>query len=119
MVPVAPIAAVVHVLETFEGVLARERPGFRLPDTGEVQWTHRLPASTWATPLGNWGSVYFFTDQGITQVLRATATNPEVLSTNHLSVEAPVTGYAVVDGAIVIRAGKEVIRVGRDRSQSK
>ena len=33
MVPVAPIAAVVHVLESFESVLAREIPGFRLPDS--------------------------------------------------------------------------------------
>ena len=33
MVPVAPIAAVVHVLEAFEAVLAREMPGFSLPDS--------------------------------------------------------------------------------------
>ena len=33
MVPVAPIRAVVHVLDAFEKVLAREMPGFRLPDS--------------------------------------------------------------------------------------
>ncbi len=33
MVPVAPIGAVVHVLDAFEKVLAREMPGFRLPDS--------------------------------------------------------------------------------------
>ncbi len=33
MVPVAPIGAVVHVLGAFERVLAREMPGFRLPDS--------------------------------------------------------------------------------------
>ena len=33
MVPVAPIAAIMHVLEAFEAVLAREIPGFRLPDS--------------------------------------------------------------------------------------
>ena len=33
MVPVAPIAAVVHVLNAFERVLAREIPGFRLPES--------------------------------------------------------------------------------------
>ena len=33
MVPVAPIGAVVHVLGAFEKVLAREMPGFRLPDS--------------------------------------------------------------------------------------
>ena len=33
MVPVAPIRAVVHVLNAFERVLAREMPGFRLPDS--------------------------------------------------------------------------------------
>ena len=33
MVPVAPIASVVHVLDAFEKVLAREMPGFSLPDS--------------------------------------------------------------------------------------
>ena len=33
MVPVALIGAVVHVLDAFEKVLARETPGFRLPDS--------------------------------------------------------------------------------------
>ena len=33
MVPVAPIGAVVHVLGAFERILAREMPGFRLPDS--------------------------------------------------------------------------------------
>ena len=83
------------------------------PDSGAVHWTHRLPASTWATPLGHDDRVYFFTEQGVTQVLRASTDAPEVLATNHLSVDAPVTGFAAVDDAIVIRAGTEVIRVGR------
>ena len=83
------------------------------PDSGTVHWVHRLPASTWATPLGHGDRVYFFTEQGVTQVLRASTEAPEVLSTNHLSVDAPVTGFAAVDDAIVIRAGEEVIRVGR------
>ena len=83
------------------------------PDSGTVRWTHRLPASTWATPLGHGDRVYFFTEQGVTQVLRASPDAPEVLSTNPLSVDAPVTGFAAVDDAIVIRAGTEVIRVGR------
>lgn len=83
------------------------------PDSGAVQWTHRLPASTWATPLGHRDQVYFFTEQGTTQVLRASADAPQVIATNELSVDAPVTGFAAVDDAIVIRAGTEVIRVGR------
>lgn len=83
------------------------------PDSGSVRWTHRLPASTWATPLGHAGHVYFFTEKGITQVLRAAADAPRVVATNHLSVDAPVTGFAAVDDAIVIRAGTDVIRVGR------
>ncbi len=33
MVPVAPIAAVVHVLDAFERVLARDIPGFSLPES--------------------------------------------------------------------------------------
>ena len=83
------------------------------PDSGVVRWTHRLPASTWATPLGHDDRVYFFTEQGVTQVLRYSTDAPEVLATNHLSVDAPVTGFAAVDDAIVIRAGTEVIRVGQ------
>ena len=83
------------------------------PDSGTVHWTHRLPASIWATPLGHDDRVYFFTEQGVTQVLRASTDAPEVLSTNHLSIDAPVTGFAAVDDAIVIRAGTEVIRVGQ------
>ena len=85
------------------------------PGTGAVRWTHRLPASTWATPLGHRGHVYFFTQDGVTQVLRASDAAAEVVATNRLSVDAPVTGYAAVDDAIVIRAGTEVIRVGRTR----
>ena len=83
------------------------------PDSGAVRWTHRLPASAWATPLGHGGHVYFFTQDGVTEVLRASADAPRVVAANVLSVEAPVTGFAAVDDAIVIRAGTEVIRVGR------
>ena len=83
------------------------------PESGSVRWTHRLPASIWATPLGHKDHVYFFTTQGVTQVLRASDDAPEVVATNHLSVDAPITGFAAVDDAIVIRAGTEVIRVGR------
>ena len=83
------------------------------PDSGSVRWTHRLPASTWATPLGHRDHVYFFTEKGVTQVLHASAEAPQVVATNQLSVDAPVTGFAAVDGAIVIRAGNDVIRVGR------
>ncbi len=83
------------------------------PGTGAVRWTHRLPASTWATPLGHGGHVYFFTRDGVTEVLRASADAPRVVAANVLSVAAPVTGFAAVDDAIVIRAGAEVIRVGR------
>ena len=83
------------------------------PESGDVRWTHRLPASTWATPLGHEDRVYFFTESGTTQVLRAAADAPHVIATNPLSVGAPVTGFAAVDDAIVIRAGSEVIRVGR------
>ena len=83
------------------------------PGSGAVRWTHRLPGSTWATPLGHGDHVYFFTEKGVTQVLRASAEAPQVVATNRLSVDAPVTGFAAVDDAIVIRAGTELIRVGR------
>ena len=81
-------------------------------DTGVRRWIHRLPSSVWATPLGYKDYVYFFGTNGVTEVLRATADGPHVVATNHISVSAPVTGYAVVDGAIVVRAGREIIRIG-------
>lgn len=84
-----------------------------VPSTGAVRWTHRLPASTWATPLGHGDHVYFFTEHGVTEVLRAMSEAPDVVATNHLTVEASVTGFAAVDDAIVIRAGADTIRVGR------
>jgi outer membrane protein assembly factor BamB len=84
------------------------------PGTGEVQWTHRLPESTWATPLGHREHVYFFGEDGATVVLRASADGAVVVATNHLSVSAPVTAIAAVDDAIVIRAGTEIIRIGSD-----
>ena len=51
------------------------------PESGAVQWTHRLPASTWATPLGHGVHVYFFTRDGSTRVLRASADAPQVDAT--------------------------------------
>ena len=45
-------------------------------------------------------------------LLRASSDAPDVITTNHLSVDAPVTGFAAVDDAIVIRAAPKVIRVG-------
>lgn len=88
-----------------------------VPSTGAVRWTHRLPAFTWATPLGHGGHVYFFTEHGVTEVLRAMSEAPDVVAANHLTVEAPVTGFAAVDDAIVIRADAEAIRVGRPPRQ--
>ena len=85
------------------------------PDTGETRWVHRLPGSIWATPLGHKDYVYFFTVNGTTQVLRASPEAVEVVSTNHLSVDGPVTGYAVSEDAIVIRAGREIIRLSSPR----
>ncbi len=82
------------------------------PDSGTVHWTHRLPGSIWATPLGYGNRVYFFTEEGVTEVLRASAGAPEVLATNHLELDAPLTGFAAVDEAIILRAGQEVLRVG-------
>ncbi len=84
------------------------------PQSGEVQWTHRLSASTWATPLGHRDHVFFFGEDGTTEILAASAKTAQVVATNHLSVSAPVTAIAAVDDAILIRAGTELIRVSSD-----
>ncbi|MCY3732239.1 MAG: hypothetical protein OXF98_12930 [Rhodospirillaceae bacterium] len=97
-------------------------PGFLGGRDVNVSRAARLPLTwsddsvawrIWATPLGHEDHVYFFTTDGVTQVLRASADAPEVVATSHLSVDAPITGFAAVDDAIVIRAGTEVIRVGQ------
>ncbi|MCB1037637.1 MAG: PQQ-like beta-propeller repeat protein, partial [Acidobacteria bacterium] len=82
------------------------------PESGEEIWTFRLPGPCWASPLGAGDRVYFFTKDGETVVLRAGTSEPEVLASSKLPTEGPVYGIAAVDGAIVVRTGQQLLRLG-------
>ena len=89
-------------------------------DGGDVAWTAGS-GSNFASPFVYRDCVYWVNPAGAARCLapesgavRWTHRLPDsMVATNHLSVDAPVTGVAVVNDAIVIRAGTEVIRVGR------
>ena len=74
----------------------------------------RLADPDLAGPLGHRDHVFFFGEDGTTEILAASAKTAQVVATNHLSVSAPVTAIAAVDDAILIRAGTELIRVSSD-----
>lgn len=79
--------------------------------TGKTLFDERLPQGAWASPVGAEGRVYVFGEKGVTTVLAA-AEGYRPLATNELKFAATVTGVAVTDGAFVLRAGNELVRVG-------
>ncbi len=86
--------------------------------TGKDLWSHRLPDSCWASPIGADGRAYFFTKGGRTVVIKAgadasAAKEAAVLAESALIVEGRVYGVAAVDGAFVIRTGRKLICVGK------
>jgi outer membrane protein assembly factor BamB len=80
--------------------------------TGKTLWDTRLPASTWASPIGGAGRVFFFTRDGTCVVTKAAAEFEE-LTENKLTIKGRVYGVAAVEGAFVIRTGTSLIRVGK------
>jgi len=80
--------------------------------TGKTLWDNRLPASCWASPIGGAGRVYFFTRDGVCVVVKAGA-EYEPLAENVLKVKGRVYGAAAVEGAILLRTGSSLIRVGK------
>lgn len=82
------------------------------PATGKAVWDTRLPASCWASPVGGAGRVYFFAQSGACMVVKA-GREFEVLAENKLPVKGRVYGVAAVEGALLIRTGTALIRVGK------
>lgn len=80
--------------------------------TGKTDWTARLSASCWASPLGAGERVYFFSTDGTTQVFR-TGAEKEVLAENQLEVSDRVYGVAAADGAFVVRTERSLVRLGK------
>ncbi len=84
--------------------------------TGEQRWSLRLPDSTWATPLAAGENLYFFSKNGATTVLRNSKEGPQKVAESKLSVSGRVYGVAAVDGAILVRTGDRLIRIGQPQA---
>ena len=82
-------------------------------DSGRSRWATRLASSAWATPIVNGDRVYVFGTDGVASVFAADAAEPLELARNSLTVSERVYGVAAVDGALLVRTGRELIRIGR------
>ena len=79
--------------------------------TGKELWRQRLNvAECWASPLAVGDRIYIFSNEGKTIVLRAGAKYEE-LAVNTIKDLERVYGVAAVDGALLLRSGKKLIRV--------
>ncbi len=76
--------------------------------TGTTKWKQRISGSCWASPIGATDKVYFFTKEGMTDVL-TTGPNPQIVQTNKLTVEDRIYGVAVAPGKFVVRTGTKLI----------
>lgn len=83
-------------------------------ESGQLLFDRRLPASTWASPLGAGNRIWFFCKNGSTVVMES-ADTPKELSAASLKVAGDdrVYGYAVAPGKFVFRLGGELICVGK------
>ncbi len=82
-------------------------------DSGRSRWATRLASGAWATPIVNGDRVYVFGTDGAASVFAADATEPIELARNFLTVSERVYGTAAVDGGLLVRTGRELIRIGR------
>lgn len=80
--------------------------------TGKELFTARLPGSHWASAIGAGDRVYFFGVEGKSTVLKAADTF-ERIAENELVIEGRLYGIAPVNGAILLRTGKQLWKVGR------
>ena len=80
--------------------------------SGQSRWATRLASAAWATPIVNGDRVYVFGTDGVTSVFAADAAEPIELARNSLTVSERVYGVAAVDGALLVRTGRELIRIG-------
>ena len=82
-------------------------------DSGRSRWATRLASAAWATPIVNGDRVYVFGIDGVASIFAADAAEPLELARNSLTVSERVYGVAAVDGALLVRTGRELIRIGR------
>jgi outer membrane protein assembly factor BamB len=80
--------------------------------TGKTLWFINMEEETWASPIATKDRIYFFGKEGNTFVINAHADSAEILSRNFLPNKSPVYGVAAVDGALLIRTGRHLTRIG-------
>ena len=87
-------------------------------ESGRLLFDHRLPASTWASPLGSGERVWFFGNDGSTVVMKC-ADTPVVESTASLTLSGGdrIYGYALSEDAIVFRTKSELICIERPAAE--
>ena len=81
--------------------------------SGRSRWATRLASPAWATPIVNGDRVYVFGTDGVASIFAADTAEPIELARNSLTVSERVYGVAAVDGALLVRTGRELIRIGR------
>lgn len=81
--------------------------------TGTVRWQHRLPGTTWASPLHAAGKLFFFCKDGSVVVLEAGAALKEV-GENSISATDIIYGVAAVDNAWLVRTGRGLIKIATE-----
>ena len=81
--------------------------------SGRSRWATRLASAAWATPIVNGDRVYVFGTDGVASIFAADAAEPIELARNALTVSERVYGVAAIDGALLVRTGRELIRIGR------
>lgn len=78
--------------------------------TGEERWRTRLEGEVWASPLAAGDRIYFFGVDSKTFVIRAGA-KLDQLAMNELSGAERVYGVAAVEGALLLRSGRKLIKL--------
>ena len=78
--------------------------------TGATLWQHRLEGKYTASPVYAGGNIYFFSERGLTTVMRPSRTGPEVVAENQLDGRF-MASPAVVDGAMFLRTDKALYRI--------
>lgn len=81
--------------------------------TGKTLWFTPVEEETWASPIAAGERLYFFGKDGKTTIINASADSVEILSRNFLPNKSPVYGVAAVDGALLIRTGSRLTRIGQ------
>jgi outer membrane protein assembly factor BamB len=82
--------------------------------TGETLWQHRLEGKYTASPVYAEGLIYFFSEQGLTTVIRAdrAAKEPQVVAENELDGRF-MASPAVAGKSMFLRTDKHLYRIDR------